>query len=280
MGTARQCLTQGFRRSVQGAGVILLLATAVAFPAGAQLHGQPASVTVGRHFLAPAPSVTSLAGRHLPPPAPSVTSIPNFGYQYHGSHFNKGSYRGRGYRGGGYGYSLPYYYPYYPVGDSAYGYDYVGNGSPDLYSGPPLGPNDQTQHIVVEQPPARPYTQNLPEPEAYATPKPPAPAPAAQYEVKPGEPIVLVFRIGRQQEVTNYAIMGDTLYVFDQSRRKIALAELDIPATVKANDDRGMEFRVPPTPKKKPAMTITVPQSASPDDTKAPNTPNIAAARP
>ena len=35
-------------------------------------------------------------------------------------------------------------------------------------------------------------------------------------EVKPGEPTVLVFRNGKQQEVTNYAIMGDSLYVFDQ----------------------------------------------------------------
>ena len=40
---------------------------------------------------------------------------------------------------------------------------------------------------------------------------------------------MLVFRNGKQQEVTNYAIMGDSLYVFDQARKKIALADLDIP---------------------------------------------------
>ena len=35
--------------------------------------------------------------------------------------------------------------------------------------------------------------------------------------------------------------------------KKISLADLDVPATVKANDDRGMEFKVPaqkPAPKK------------------------------
>ena len=64
-------------------------------------------------------------------------------------------------------------------------------------------------------------------------------------DLKPGEPTVLVFRDGHQQEVTNYAIMGDTLYVFDQAHKKIALADLDVPATVKANDDQGLEFKVP-----------------------------------
>ncbi len=70
---------------------------------------------------------------------------------------------------------------------------------------------------------------------------------------------MLVFRNGKQQEVNSYAIMGDALYVFDQGRKKIALADLDIPATMKANDERGVEFRLPPATKKKAAMTITVP---------------------
>jgi hypothetical protein len=89
-------------------------------------------------------------------------------------------------------------------------------------------------------------------------------------DVKPGEPTVIVFRNGKREEVTNYAIMGETLYVFDQGRKKIALADLDIAATVKANDDRGMEFRVPATLKKKAAPA---PQSATPaiPQTQPPN---------
>ena len=63
--------------------------------------------------------------------------------------------------------------------------------------------------------------------------------------LKPREPTVLVFRDGHQQEVTNYAIMGQTVYVLDERTQKIPLANLDVPATVKANDDRGMEFKVP-----------------------------------
>ena len=128
--------------------------------------------------------------------------------------------------------------------------------------------------MIVEQPPLDPYL-NVPPPEsAEAGPQPPAP-PSVNNDVKPGEPVVLVFRNGKQQEVTNYAIMGDTLYVFDSGRKKIALADLDIPATVKANDDRGMEFKVPAVPPKKNA-TAPAPQSDKPAATDA-TPPNIAA---
>ena len=137
--------------------------------------------------------------------------------------------------------------------------------------------------MLVEQPPARPYSGAQPYPEAYAPaapPEPPAPPPA---DVKPGDPTVLVFRNGKQQEVTNYAIMGDSLYVFDQARKKIALADLDIPATVKANNDRGVEFNLPPSPAKK--KSATVPPSSSPKPDSTPDTttgaaPNVAAVMP
>jgi len=256
---------------------ISLLSMAVALPAAAQMYGgPPTSTTVGGHFLGPAPGATSTAARHMPNALPSVTSIPNYNYGYHYGYrpYYNGYHGGRGYRRGGWSYAIPYYYP---VDNSAYGYDYVGGGSPDLYSGPPIGPNDPSLHMVVEQPPASPYSEDAPDPQAYAPPmrvtEPPAPPPA---DVKPGDPTVLVFRNGHQQEVINYAIMGDSLYVFDEGRKKIALADLDIPATIKANDDRGQEFRMPPSPTKK---KTTVPQSAPPDQNTAPPA-NVAAVMP
>ncbi len=265
---------------------ISLLSIAVALPAAAQMYGgPPTTTTVGGHSLAPPPSVTSTAARHMPNALPSVTSIPNYGYHYGYSPYYNGYHGGHGYRSGGWAYAVPYYYP---VDNSAYGYDYVGGGgSPDLYSGPPVGPNDPSLHMVVEQPPARPYSEEEPYPQAYVPrppPEPPAPPPA---DVKPGDPTVLVFRNGKQQEVTNYAIMGDSLYVFDQARKKIALADLDIPATVKANDDRGVEFNLPASPAKK--KSATVPQNSSPNsppkpdstpDTSTSSPPNVAAVMP
>jgi hypothetical protein len=247
-------------------------------PAAAQINGGPPSTTsIGGHFLGVPPSVTSTAGRTLPNALPGVTSIPNYGVQYHyrpyynGYNYNYG-HGSRSY-GGGYAYAIPYYYP---VDNSAYGYDYVGGGTPDLYSGPPIGPNDPSLHMIVEQPPVDLYNQNLPPAQAYSSPpepEMPAPAPA---DVTSNDPTVLVFRNGQHQQVINYAIMGDSLYVFDQGRKRIGLADLDIPATIKANEDAGQEFKVPASPSKK---STPIPQNSSPDQsTTAPA--SVAAAMP
>jgi hypothetical protein len=56
----------------------------------------------------------------------------------------------------------------------------------------------------------------------------------------------IVFRDKRTEQVQNYAIVGQTFWVISEQRaRKIPLADLDIPATKKANDDRGVEFQLP-----------------------------------
>ena len=56
---------------------------------------------------------------------------------------------------------------------------------------------------------------------------------------------VLVFKDGVQREVTNYAIMGQYIFVFSGDRRKIPLTEIDLDATKKLNEDRGNEFKIP-----------------------------------
>src|SRR5260370_34349021 len=57
----------------------------------------------------------------------------------------------------------------------------------------------------------------------------------------------LVFRDQHVEEVRNYAIAGGTLWVLNdhQAGKKIPLAQLDLDATVKMNDDRGVDFQVP-----------------------------------
>lgn len=234
----------------------------------------------GAHVAGVTPRVShqTFSAPPIPSGAPPIPGYSGYGYHYHyhyGPYYN--GYNGGRYPVSGWAYAIPYYYP---VDNSAYGYDYVGGGSPDLYSGPPVNPADPSLHMIVEQPPVDPYGPYgaPPDAEAYAAQPSgpiatsPVPPPA---EVKPAEPTVLVFRNGHQQEVTNYAIMGDTLYVFDQGRKKIALADLDLPATVKANDDRGMEFKVPAGMMKK--KNSTSPQSATPDP-KSDDTPSKVAA--
>jgi hypothetical protein len=59
---------------------------------------------------------------------------------------------------------------------------------------------------------------------------------------------MLVFRDQHKREVQNYAIVGQTLWNFaPQHTEKIPLSDLDLPATAKANDQRGVDFRVPGT---------------------------------
>ena len=57
---------------------------------------------------------------------------------------------------------------------------------------------------------------------------------------------VLVFKDGHKLEVKNYAIQGDLLYDLTPGHpRKITLADLDMSATQKQNDDRGIDFQLP-----------------------------------
>ena len=59
-------------------------------------------------------------------------------------------------------------------------------------------------------------------------------------------PTLLVFRDKHTQEVQNYAVVGGTLWIFSEQRAtKLPLSWLDIDATTKANDERGVDFRLP-----------------------------------
>lgn len=79
-----------------------------------------------------------------------------------------------------------------------------------------------------------------------------APAPRSSANDKTGDPIlpatVLVFRDQHREQVQNYAIVGQTLWNFaPQHTRKIPISDLDLTATIKANEDQGVSFRVPST---------------------------------
>jgi hypothetical protein len=86
---------------------------------------------------------------------------------------------------------------------------------------------------------------------SYVAPTYEGPAHAAQdapTEPEPPQPpTTLVFKNGNQLEIENYAIVSQTLYDLTPSHpRKIALADLDLAATEKQNDDRGVTFQLPP----------------------------------
>jgi hypothetical protein len=227
---------------------IMLLSALVAFlsvdaatPAAAQVHGIPPSVTsIQNHFPPYLPnipaSVTSLGplGYVGPPAFPVYPNTRPFSGR-HGSHGNGyGNKFGYGYNTGAW--IVPYYIPAY---DDTSGYDVGGAASaPYVYSGPPP---EQTLHAVVDLPPARRADQAEGEDMAPIAKI----EPSQESEVLPLEATVLIFRDGHEQQVTNYAVMGQTIYVFDARKQKISLSDVDVPATIKANDDRGVDFQLP-----------------------------------
>ena len=77
-------------------------------------------------------------------------------------------------------------------------------------------------------------------------PAPAAPAPRPEAKLEQDLPVVLVFLDRHIQEVKNYAVAHEMLIVLDGSRRtKYPLADIDLAATMKLNDERGVDFEVP-----------------------------------
>jgi hypothetical protein len=87
--------------------------------------------------------------------------------------------------------------------------------------------------------------------DSYVPPVDPVPTPHAGQlaeDTPPQPPTLVVFKDGHTVELGNYAIVGANLFDLTPGHpRKIALADLDLEATRKQNDDRGISFQLPPT---------------------------------
>ena len=155
-------------------------------------------------------------------------------------------------RYGGYGYYDPWYADYY---DPWWWWDSDSSYDDDQAQQIEMA-NEMNEQSLEEQQMRQQAEQDQYGPYGYDRPTPLAPpnydrrdaAPRNESisAATPAVATVLVFRDQHQQEVQNYAIVGETLWAFAAQRtQKIPLAELDIPATEKANDDRGVVFKVP-----------------------------------
>lgn len=71
--------------------------------------------------------------------------------------------------------------------------------------------------------------------------------PGAQNATHPGEQAVtIIFKDGRPpQQIHNYVLTQSALFVGDARGVTIPLDAIDLPATVKANQDAGVDFRLP-----------------------------------
>jgi hypothetical protein len=200
------------------------------------IHGVPPSVTsfgFGGHsgFQGVSASVTSLGfGSRTPF---RLNSRP-FGFRH--------SRRGFGNPFFGNVVAVPYAYPAYVmepgVDDSMEEEDY--RGGPTIFDRRGWGERDYVRPRASE--PEDDYRADLRAKHA----EPSVAEPAQQQEVAEQPRTLLVFKDGHQREVANYAIVGMTLYDLSNGRaQKVELAELDLSATKKQNDDRGVDFRLP-----------------------------------
>jgi hypothetical protein len=125
------------------------------------------------------------------------------------------------------GYDNSSYAPASPAVSAA---DQYGAPSPNDYVPPP----SYDQPAPMEQAGAAPsaafrpsYQRALPEPSAE-------------------DAVTLVFKDGRPSEqIHNYMLTRTTLYVQDQRRHQIAVADIDVAATEKVNRDAGIDFQLP-----------------------------------
>jgi len=221
---------------------VVLLGFLLTSTAGAQVNGMPASVTSpgfgGRQVNGVAPSVTSLGPRGYTPAVPTccfrgtTTSNPNPNLNFHHRRRNSSTLPWGG------AYAVPYYG--YDSGDDA-----AENPPDEQYNG---GPTvfDRRGPGTAPAPSSAPYSTRARNDNAQPDP---ASDSTSQAEIAPASDqpqTVLVFKDGHQVEVANYAIVGSTLYdLTGGHRQKIALADLDLSATAKQNDDRGIDFQLP-----------------------------------
>jgi hypothetical protein len=239
---------------------LLVFSLATYLPVQGQIHGVPASVTSFGFGGSDNPnpgvraSVTSLGpngyGNSRPVfgnccanfffPANQNQGM-FFGSQFSGRQFSDRQSSGRHHRHGDHSefpvgsyipYAVPYAVPYAIPYDEEADDD---SGDADYVRAP--GPRN------VEPPIKRAGSRDF----ASKTDASVQPTPSEPEKPVTAQPsTVLIFKDGHQSDVVNYAIVGDTLFDFGAGRtHKILLADLDLAATRKANDDHGVDFQIP-----------------------------------
>jgi hypothetical protein len=239
---------------------LLMFSVAAFFPVQAQIHGVPASVTSFGFGGSDNPnpgvraSVTSLGPNGYGSSRPVFGDccanffFPSnqnpalfFGGQFSGHHFSPRQSSGRHRRHGDHsdfpvGISEPAYIPY----AVPYAVPYDGEGDDDSVDADYVrAPGARNAEPPIKRSDGREFARR-----ADTSAKPTPSEPEEPVTAQPST--VLIFKDGHQSDVINYAIVGDTLFDFGAGRtRKILLADLDLAATRKANDDHGVDFQIP-----------------------------------
>jgi hypothetical protein len=227
--------------SVAGFGSVAV-ALFLALPALAQINGAPASVTSpgfgGRAINGPRASVTSPGPQGAIPVHPPLAAG-------NGLHHHDGDGHHQRHNDSNFVGPIWYAVPVpYAVDNNGPADDQPEAADQDSdYQG---GPTVFDRRGNGERSYVPPVKQAAP---AHGSPSAEADEPAIDPDLDPDPPLpptVLIFKDGHSVEVGNYAIQGTTLFDLTPGhRRKIAIADLDLEATRRQNDERGVTFQLP-----------------------------------
>ena len=158
--------------------------------------------------------------------------------------------------GGGY-YGWPYFADYgYGYGYDSEPYDYPSSPAPHSQASPqPAPPVPESKEPLPSPVLLELHGEQWVQVNSFAPPSGQATSVAPQ-NPKPAvlPPAVLVFRDGHTEEVSSYSIIGPVIYTkadywaSGNWTRKIQIADLDLPATCKQNQARGVNFELPSSP--------------------------------
>jgi hypothetical protein len=210
--------------------VALLLILAAS--SSAQINGTPSSVTSpgfgGRAINGPPASVTSLGPRGYAPRGATFSTFGPGDGQHHHHHYVD------------YAPTIVYAVPVPYAADNVAQDENADADAPENdpeYRGGPTVFDRRGSGAESYMPPMRdvPSSRSIQRAEA----EPPV-------EEPPLEPTTLIFKDGHKQDVANYAIIGTTLFDLTPGHHhKILVADLDLDATRKLNDEHGVTFRLP-----------------------------------
>jgi hypothetical protein len=223
---------------------MLLLPLFLLSSASAQINGTPPSVTSpgfgGRAVNGTPPSVTSLGRNGFAPVHAGGNSFANGSRR--GEHHHHHTVSGNVYYP--YIYSVPVPYAVDVDESSSEDDDSDYQGGPTLFDRRGSGRDSYIPPSYPGPAHARPAVDT-----GSAGTDGSSPAESGAVAAEPPQPsTILVFKDGHQIEVGNYAIVSQTLYDLTPGHpRKIALVDLDLSATQKQNDDRGITFQLPPS---------------------------------
>ncbi len=224
--------------AVVGAFAVALI---VSLPAFAQINGAPTSVTSpgfgGRSINGPRSSVTSLGPQGFTP-RPPLTAAGNRFHHYGRRHHRQDSdFAGPVW----YAVPVPYAMDTPVIEDQPYDDDEQYQGGPTVFDRRGSGAQSYIPPVRDAAPAHSGDRSSVDRPSADGSSENPAP-PAEP----PLPPTSLVFKDSHTLEVGNYAIVGQTLYDLTPGHpRRIPISDLDLEATQKANEDRGVTFQLP-----------------------------------